>query len=121
MDKELLVKYGIDYERGLGNCMGDGDFFQTLLSMFLQDDCFPRAEKAFANKDYKELFNCMHELKGVSGNAALADLYSAIVPLVETLRSGNGAEKEAQIGPLFAEAERAYRHTCDGISQAIGQ
>ena len=53
MDRELLVKYGVDYEKGLGNCMGDGEFFQTLLSMFLQDDCFPRARVAYANKDYK--------------------------------------------------------------------
>ena len=107
MDKDLLGKYGIDYEKGLGNCMGDGEFFQTLLSMFLEDDCFPRARAAYANKDYKELFNCMHELKGVSGNAALTDLYGAIVPLVEVLRGKTGADTEAQIGLLFENADKA--------------
>ena len=64
----------------------------------------------------------MHELKGVSGNAALTDLYSAIVPLVEALRSsGAGAEKDAQISRLFAEADKAYQRTFEGITQAIGR
>lgn len=117
MDKGSLAKYGIDYDKGLANCMGDLGFFKVLLSMFLKDDCFPRAIEAHAAHDYKELFSCMHELKGVSGNAALMELYAAVLPLVEILR--NGTDDTAEVDRLFSVAEAAYNRTCEGIELAV--
>jgi len=119
MDGALLARYGIDYDKGLDNSLGDPEFFKTLLSMFLQDDCVQRAQTAYAAKKYKELFNCMHELKGVCGNAALTGLYGAVVPLLESLRSG--VCSDAEIGRLFTAMETAYRRTCEGIAIAIAQ
>lgn len=118
MDRTLLLQYGIDYDKGLINCMGDEAFFQTLLSMFLEDSCFSRGKDAYASKDYKEMFSCMHELKGASGKAALIELYKAVVPLVELLRVGDIQEDE--VSRLYGEAEKAYQRTCDGIKLAIG-
>ena len=117
MERAILDQYGINYDKGLINCMGDVDFFQTLLSMFLEDDCFARARKAYAAGDYKELFSCVHELKGVSGNAALTGLYEAIVPLVEQLRKGD--VDALRVTSLFEAADAAYRRTCKGIELAL--
>lgn len=117
MDKDFLAQYGIDYDKGVRNCVGDPEFYKKLLSMFLQDECFPRARVAYAAKDYQELFSCMHELKGASGNAALTGLYENILPLVELLRSGSTNDEE--ISRLFAAAEKAYQRTYDGVTLAI--
>ncbi|MDY4610796.1 MAG: hypothetical protein SPD11_09325 [Sphaerochaetaceae bacterium] len=119
MDRTLLIEYGIDYDAGLSNSLGDPEFFKTLLSMFLQDDCFPRAKTAYAAKDYKTLFTCMHELKGVTGNAALTELYMAVVPLLELLREG--AASDAEVDRLFSVVEAVYRRTCEGIVLAVAQ
>ena len=119
MNRELLAEYGIDYDRGLKNCMGDPAFYKTLLGMFLKDECFPRARAAYAAGDIKELFSSMHELKGASGNAALTELYNAIVPLVELLRTGD-AQKE-DVDRLFAAADEAYRRTYEGVSIAVSR
>lgn len=119
MDKELLAKYGIDYERGVKNCVGDSEFYKKLLTMFLKDECFPRARKAFAEKNYKELFSCVHELKGASGNAALNELYDNIVPLVDILRGGTDSVSEEKIAALFEAADKAYSRAYEGVSLAV--
>lgn len=119
MDKAILQNCGIDYDKGLKTCMGDPEFFKTLLSMFLADTCFPRARVAYAARNYGDLFNCLHELKGVSGNAALTDLYNAVVPLVELLRGGTA--EDAEVDRLFAVADTAYQRVYDGIALAVAK
>lgn len=117
MEKDLLSNYGIDFEKGLKYCMGNRDFYLKILSMFMEDSCFQRAKAAYTEKDYRKLFNNMHELKGVSGNAALVALYNTTVPLVELLRIGNNVE--AQVDALFAAIEASYDRTCEGIKFII--
>ena len=119
MMKELLLEYGVDYDKGLKSCMGDLSFYQSILSAFLQDECFAKARKAYSNKAYHELFDCMHELKGVSGNIALTDLYQITVSLVELLRNDIGEESE--IGRLFQAADEAYKRACEGIYMVVSE
>ena len=119
MDKALLMSYGIDIDRGLKNCMDDLSFYKKILSMFQQDPCFSLAQAAHANGDQKELFRRMHELKGISGNAALYALDNATVPLVELLRSG--AEGRADVDRLFDVASAAYSRACEGIALVIAE
>ncbi len=113
MDKAFCSKFGIDYDNGLNNCMGDIAFYQKILASFLEDHCFPDAKAAYARKDYDSLFEHLHELKGVCGNVALSGLYQAVSPLVERLRSH--AFTEAELVPLFEAVETAYHRTCEGI------
>lgn len=115
MEGEQLAAYGIDYERGLHNCMDDLDFYRKILRMFLEDECFPLARKAFEAKDYHALFERLHELKGTSGNSALMELYHCVVPAVEMLRNGYGGANDAELARLFAACEASYGRTCEGI------
>ena len=119
MDKDFLAQYEINYDLGVKNCMGDPAFYKNLLSMFLEDDCFPRAQRAYAQGNHKELFSCLHELKGATGNAALTGLYDAIVPLIELLREGT--DDNAEVTRLFEAADRVYQRTYDGVAKAIAQ
>lgn len=121
MDKELLKDYGIDFDKGLKNCIGDLTFYKRILSMFLDDQCFPKAKAAYMEGDKRELFSRMHELKGISGNAALAELYYTTIPLVELLRLDNSNPAEAEVKELFVAAEAAYNRTCEGIRLYIAE
>lgn len=116
MDGERLGEYGIDYQKGLRNCMDDLPFYKKILEMFLNDDCFPLALEAYKNRNYAALFERVHELKGTSGNAALIELYNSAIPLIELLRRGCGRGDDAEVDRLFAAFEAAYRRTCEGIT-----
>ncbi len=118
MDKDLLQKYGIDYEKGLSRCMGDSELYTTLLSMFSNDDCFSRSCQALERRDAKAMFDCMHELKGTTGNLALNSLYELICPMVERLRTGEADMDE--IASMFSAVEQAYALTMQGIAEALG-
>ena len=119
MDWDILTDTGIDYKTGIIRCMGDANFYEKILHLFLQDDSFLRAQEAFARGDHTELFNCLHELKGVCGNADLTALYTAICPLVELLRYGGAPADE--IAQSFAQVEVAYAQMREGISLALGE
>lgn len=118
MDYTILTKYNIDYKKGLERCMDDPEFFKTLLSMFLEDDTFNRAQAAFRSRDMSELFKCCHELKGVCGNAAITGLFNAVCSIVELLRNDSGSE--AEITELFGKVEYEYSLAIEGISAALG-
>ena len=123
MDRETLLSYGIDGDRGQKNCMGNLAFYKKILAMFLEDVCFSRAKAAYEAGNGKELFSRMHELKGISGNAALTTLYEETSPLVELLRHGEGldGDRKAEIDRRFAAVEAAYVRACEGAALYIAE
>ena len=119
MSEDKWLRYGIDRDKGLRNCMGKPDFYKKILKMFLQDPCFAKAKDAYARGNQKELFSLIHELKGTSGNAALTDLYGAAVPLVELLRHDNA--DPAEVDRLFAAVDAAYARASEGIAAMVAE
>lgn len=113
MDTGILAKYGIDYQQGLERCMGDEEFYERFLAMFLNDDAFERAALAYEKRDLEALFQCLHELKGVCGNAAMTELYEAVCPIVEMLR--HGCTDMAQISPAFEKVRAAHTRAREGV------
>lgn len=116
MNYTILRESGIDVETGLARCLNDREFYEQFLMMFLEDTSFERARAAFEQKDYKELFKCAHELKGVSGNAGLSELYDAVSPLVDLVRGGSADDGEA--AALFERVSEAYERARDGVARA---
>lgn len=117
MDYTILDQYGVDYEKGIARCLNDAGFYQKMLAMFLDDDSYYRAKAAYERKDHKELFRCVHELKGACGNAAMTELFDAVSELVELLRSGSA--DEALIAALFHKVELAYTRARTGVELAF--
>lgn len=117
MDATVLQSYGIDCKSGIARCLDDESFYKRLLTLFLQDDSFARAKAAFERGDQTALFKCMHELKGVSGNASLTALHAACCELVELLRAGD-ADSE-RIAALFPPVEEAYLRAWEGAVLAV--
>lgn len=120
MDFSVLDSYGVDYRQGIRRCMDDSEVYHQMLIAFLEDDSFDRAKKAFASRDYRGMFNCMHELKGACGNADFTALYEAVVPLVEILRSGEAEESAEEVEKKLQTVSMAYERTREGVSLALG-
>ena len=118
MEAGELSAYGIDSVKGLKNCMDSESFYRQILSMFLDDGCCAAVEAAYAAGDCGKLFAKLHELKGISGNAALTALYQATLPAVELVRGQDAVPDGARA--LLDAVQAAYARTCEGIRRYLG-
>ena len=83
---DVLEDWGCDIEEGLERLGGDEDFYETLLSGFVQENGMGELVQAMETGDYRSAFEAAHGLKGDTGNLSLAPLYEAVCLLVEDLR-----------------------------------
>lgn len=116
MNEQILIDAGIDYEGGLRRCAGNAGLYEHLLEMFLGDTSFEEAQQSMADKDYKELFSHVHEIKGMSGNMSITDVYETSSNVVALLR----AEDYDAIPQAFDEMKAAYGKAVSAIEKARG-
>lgn len=117
MDFEILTQYGVDYQKGIERCLNDEVFYEKILTLFLKDESFANAKNAYECGDDAALFTYVHELKGVSGNAELTELYEAVYPLVEVLRKED-FDRDA-MEKLYDAMSVAYAKTREGVFLAL--
>ena len=116
MDIRVLEEYGINYKSGLERFLGDVELYEMVLDAFLKDTTLEKAKNALEEKDYKQLFEFIHQLKGSSGSSDMIELYNASCKLVELLR--NDVYDEERIYECFFEVESSYIRTKEGITKA---
>ena len=116
MDKEALVSAGLDYDDGVRRCGGNADLYEQLLGMFLDDTNMEEARKHLAEGDYQALFGSVHEIKGLSGNLSISELYHTASNMVELLRAGNNEAAQQ----AFADVEAAYNTAITAIAAQKG-
>lgn len=112
MDKEKLVKAGIDYDDGVTRLMGNAQIYEQFLEMFVNDESFSELQKAMAEKDYDKAFTEAHTLKGVTGNLSMKKLYDELVVFVDQLR--NGADIPGAVDH-FPSLEKLYQENIDAL------
>ena len=86
----VLEDWGCDIEEGLTRLGDDEEFYETLLSAFVQENGMGALADAMEAGDYLRAFEAAHGLKGDSGNLSLTPLYEAVCLLVEDLRPASG-------------------------------
>ena len=89
---DVLEDWGCDIEEGLTRLGGDEEFYETLLSGFLQENGMEELTKGIESCDYRRAFEAAHGLKGDTGNLSLTPLYEAVCLLVEDLRPAYAGE-----------------------------
>ena len=89
---DVLEDWGCDIEEGLERLGGDEDFYETLLSGFVQENGMSELVQAMETGDYRRAFEAAHGLKGDTGNLSLTPLYEAVCSLVEDLRPAYSGE-----------------------------
>ena len=66
--KKVLTEYGVDMKKTMERFVGDEDLYAECLTKFLSDSSWPLLKNAYEHKEYKEMFEYAHTLKGVTGN-----------------------------------------------------
>lgn len=111
MNEEILKKAGIDYEDGVRRCGDSADLYEKLLGMFLEDENFQAAKACLDGGDYEGLFQHVHEIKNISGNVSITDLYRTSSHVVALLR----AKDYDNIPAAFNEMADAYKMAVEAI------
>lgn len=86
MDENRLRAAGINYDAALARFVGKRDIYERYLIKFLDDAHVKGAETAFDQKDYQEMLEQTHALKGLAGTLGLTNLYDISAEIVRNLR-----------------------------------
>ncbi|WP_304509796.1 Hpt domain-containing protein [Anaerotignum sp.] len=119
MDSKVLKEAGIDLERGVARFLGDRQLYESILLNFLVDKTFANAKEAMEEENYKDLYECVHTLKGVAANTDMTILYRTTGELCDYLRKQEAPDKE-KTTLLFCQMEEAYYSVMKGIVAARG-
>lgn len=84
---DQLREMGVQPEDGLKRCMGDENFYLTLVKMVPGDAGFQNLEMALGEQNLDAAFEAAHALKGVLGNLSLTPLYEPVQEITELLRN----------------------------------
>lgn len=116
MNTETLKKAGINYDSGVKRFLGNSGLYEDMLVMFTEDNTCARAEQAYDEGKMKEFSEAVHEVKGVSGNLDMTELYDVSRRLMDELRSQSpdaGVIKE-----LFTRFRDEYVSVKEAINNA---
>lgn len=106
MNKDLLIKAGIDYNGGLERFVGKASLYEEYIFKYLDDTNFETLKTAMENGDYNTAFICAHTLKGTTGNLSFNVFMKKLIPFVEALRNESDIPKAKELLPgLIKEHE----------------
>ena len=107
--KKVLTEYGVDMKKTMDRFVGDEDLYAECLTKFLSDSSWPLLKNAYEHKEYKEMFEYAHTLKGVTGNLGLTPLYNAVSDMVGALRFEQYEKVDGLYELVEAELSRLLR------------
>lgn len=114
MDERKLQDAGIDYDAALARFVGKREIYEKYLTKFLEDTHVQDALSALEKKDYGEVLEQTHALKGLAGTLGMTELFEVSADIVRNLRNEvwDGLEDK-----LYAMKEVKER-LCDVIRTA---
>ena len=105
-----LNKIGIDADEVISKFGGDISLFIGFLKKFPEDKSYLQIKSSMSRKDYPELENAAHTLKGITGMLGLNRLFSLSDEMVQKIRQKNTDNLEE----LFAKINLEYgRIVCE--------
>lgn len=106
MDDRKLSTAGIDYDAALARFVGKRAIYEKYLMKFLEDKHAEDAAAAYEKKDYNEMLEQTHALKGVAGTLGMTALYEVSSDIVSDLREAKTDGVGEKLDKLLAECER---------------
>ena len=100
MTIDTLKEFGADTETGLNRCMGNTEFYLSLVRMAVEDQSFSGLAGAIAQNNLDTAFEFAHALKGVYGNIALTPIYEPMCELSDLLKNKESADYSAYINKI---------------------
>lgn len=103
---EELKEYGADTEEAVARCMGNADFYLSLVGKALEDQNFGKLKEMIGKKDYDGAFSAAHALKGVTTNLSLTPLAKPIIEITNGLRKGEDRDYSEPLAEMERQLER---------------
>ena len=114
MNKETLVRSGIDYDSGLYRFGGNPQIYEKYILKFFAQDEMSVLRQALESGDLDASFRTAHNIKGSAGNLSITALYHKICELVDALRAGI---QDDSLMKMYAEAEVLYQAARKAIEE----
>lgn len=105
MDESKLRAAGIDYDAALARFVGKRSIYEKYLIKFLEDGHVQDALAAYEQKNYEEVLEQTHALKGLAGTMGLLPLQEMSADIVKDLRNGTLDALEEKIRCLASVQE----------------
>ena len=104
----------IQFDQLLERVSGNREFIIQMLDMFFEsgDERLATLSKAFDNRNYTELADQAHKLKGLVGNLSINQAMPVLKELTESAQQENDLhiiKLLAELGRIIAEARIYYR------------
>lgn len=106
MDEHMLRTAGIDYDAALARFVGKREIYEKYLTKFLQDEHVKDAARAYEERDFHEMLEQTHALKGVAGTLGMTNLYEISSEIVKNLRDDETEGLTEKMEKLLNECER---------------
>ncbi len=110
--KEFYLRVGGDWQDVLKR-FGSEELIRHFIYKFVNDKSMEELRAALACADAERSFRAAHTLKGVCLNLGFQNLYDAVYPLTEKLRTMNCEGYEE----MLAEVEKHYSALISAIPQ----
>jgi len=91
---EATDKIGVDKEETLRRFSGNTELMERFIKKFPEDTTFNELQEALKAKNWTDIENTAHTLKGVSGNLGFHELYTLSAALVTAIREKNYTEAD---------------------------
>jgi len=117
MNREKLIRAGIDYDQGVNRFAGKAQLYEKYLVKMFDNDILSVLCTQLEGKDYTGAFRSAHDLKGTSGNLSINEFYHTICEIVEQLRGGNPDEKTVRI--QLDKAKSLYNAAKEAVLEQV--
>ena len=117
MDLQKLKAAGIDCDGALQRFMGSEELYARFLGRFLEDTHVQGAVLAMEKRDYKELQQQVHALKGFTGTLGLDTIYQQACEIVIRLRNDETDGIEQYVTELDEEKEKLFTVITEVLSE----
>lgn len=102
---QQLNDFGCDTKSAINRLLNNEETYLTFLGKYKGTFHVDELGEYLGNKQYQEAFDCVHNIKGASGNLGLTPLYSAASALTEKLR----ANDYTGIDEIYEQLSAAYQ------------
>lgn len=102
---EKLNDFGCDTKGAINRLLNNEETYLVFLNKYKGTFHVDELGEYLKEEKYQEAFDCVHNIKGATGNLGLTPLYSAASNLTEKLR----AKDYAGLDSIYNELAEAYK------------
>jgi chemotaxis protein histidine kinase CheA len=114
MNVAVLMDYGIDYQKGLAQFVGNRAIYEKYLAQFPDDEHFKDALEAFGRDDMDGSLRQIHALKGLASTLGFTELFEVCSSAVAWLRDKSPDKDINEFTCILSNMQEIYEKAKTG-------